>query len=426
MVPRKYDKDPRLASWVETQRAIWNRDYREATAAEQQTAGAIAFPEPAAVPPVAAATAAKYNDSSVEVWPTGTLLEHVSKTQHHLGGAAVEDLAVSATTMAEGEDPDAMIIHNDEVVDAAAAAGAGGFDYLHQQDMDTTKLPAAPPKQRLSAERKAKLDALGFVWSLRNKRIDDHWDEMFGQLVQYKAKHGDCLVPSRFEENLRLGKWVETQRYEYTKLRRAATQVEEEPKKSSGTTTEANAAAASLAGKRMTSPRLTEERIKRLEGIGFEWKVKHKMKRYYARIWDQMYQRLLQFKAENGHCLVPKRYPADIKLGTWVHTQRIQYRKMTGTVSARSSSEAGSDEEFIMDKPEDEVSYRLTDERRKRLDEIGFVWNVKENERANEQNRVARNSYDDQWDQMFHQLKQYKEQHGHCLVPKRYAENRKL
>jgi hypothetical protein len=35
---------------------------------------------------------------------------------------------------------------------------------------------------RLSVEKKAKLDELGFVWSLRNKRIDDHWDEMFGQV----------------------------------------------------------------------------------------------------------------------------------------------------------------------------------------------------------------------------------------------------
>jgi hypothetical protein len=32
---------------------------------------------------------------------------------------------------------------------------------------------------------------------------------------------------------------------------------------------------------RAATPRLTEERIRRLESIGFEWKVKHKMKRYY-------------------------------------------------------------------------------------------------------------------------------------------------
>jgi hypothetical protein len=31
--------------------------------------------------------------------------------------------------------------------------------------------------KRLSQERKEKLDALGFVWSLRSKRVDDHWDQ---------------------------------------------------------------------------------------------------------------------------------------------------------------------------------------------------------------------------------------------------------
>ena len=31
------------------------------------------------------------------------------------------------------------------------------------------------------------------------------------QLVEYKETNGHCLVPSRYEENSKLGKWVETQ-----------------------------------------------------------------------------------------------------------------------------------------------------------------------------------------------------------------------
>jgi hypothetical protein len=73
---------------------------------------------------------------------------------------------------------------------------------------------------------------------------------------------------------------------------------------------------------KQSGARLTEARIRRLEAIGFEWKVKNKMKRYYERQWDEMFQKLLSFKEENGHCMVPKRYLADLKLGTWVHTQR--------------------------------------------------------------------------------------------------------
>jgi hypothetical protein len=29
LVPRKYEQDPKLATWVETQRVLWNRDYRK-------------------------------------------------------------------------------------------------------------------------------------------------------------------------------------------------------------------------------------------------------------------------------------------------------------------------------------------------------------------------------------------------------------
>ena len=147
----------------------------------------------------------------------------------------------------------------------------------------------------------------------------------------------DCLVPSRYEDNLKLGKWVETQRYEYTKLQRAAEQnlvkkgasenaaVSGAPDRvgvlavssATGTIACKPAGVTSKLG-RPVNPRLTEDRLRRLESIGFEWKVKHKMKRYYDKQWDQMFERLLAFKAATGHCMVPKRYPPDMKLGTWV------------------------------------------------------------------------------------------------------------
>ena len=44
---------------------------------------------------------------------------------------------------------------------------------------------------------------------------------------------------------------------------------------------------------------------------------------------------------ENGHCLIPKRYPPDVKLGTWVHTQRIQFRKLT---ASKKEETDGTDE----------------------------------------------------------------------------------
>ena len=119
---------------------------------------------------------------------------------------------------------------------------------------------------------------------------------------------------------------------------------------------------------------------------------------------------------------MPKRYPPDLKLGTWVHTQRIQYRKLlAGTAKKGAQWEASEGE-----KSEDDKNFRLTEDRRRRLDEVGFVWSARENEKANEPVKATRNSYDDQWDAMFERLRAYKERHGDCLVPKRCASDPKL
>ena len=98
---------------------------------------------------------------------------------------------------------------------------------------------------------------------------------------------------------------METQRYEYTKLQRAAiSDSEEVPEPQNCNNTMG----------RPANPRLTPERLRRLESIGFEWKVKNKMKRYYDKQWDSMFQQLLDFKQRYGHVNVPKRYPENIKV----------------------------------------------------------------------------------------------------------------
>jgi hypothetical protein len=60
----------------------------------------------------------------------------------------------------------------------------------------------------------------------------------------------------------------------------------------------------------------------------------------------------------------------------------------------------------------EDVSYRLTDSRRKRLEEIGFVWSARDGEKGTEIGRITRNSYDDQWDVMFEKLEEYKRNTG--------------
>jgi hypothetical protein len=146
------------------------------------------------------------------------------------------------------------------------------------------------------------------------------------------------LVPSRYEANLKLGKWVETQRYEYTKLQRAGSastydgsiidqldnrSEENEGSEPNNNNIDDNMNKKPVAGSannnnmnvnRPTNPRLTGDRLRRLESIGFEWKVKHKMKRYYDKQWDQMFARLMSYQELKEHCMVPKRYPPDMKL----------------------------------------------------------------------------------------------------------------
>jgi hypothetical protein len=118
--------------------------------------------------------------------------------------------------------------------------------------------------------------------------------------------------------------------------------------------------------------------------------------------------------------------------GTWVHTQRIQYRKlMAGTKKTMAEGEGAPTEEELNEMKKDmggeeEVSYRLTEARRIRLEQVGFIWSAREGEKGTDAGRITRNSYDDQWDFMFAKLTEYKDKFGDCLVPKRYKENSKL
>jgi hypothetical protein len=44
-------------------------------------------------------------------------------------------------------------------------------------------------------------------------------------------------------------------------------------------------------------------------------------------LFVDMYQRLVKYKKEHGHCLVPRRYERDPKLSTWVETQRVLWNR---------------------------------------------------------------------------------------------------
>jgi len=112
--------------------------------------------------------------------------------------------------------------------------------WIHTQRKQYKKFQEGE-QSAMTHKRIEKLESIGFVWDA----LESQWNEQFELLQQYKIDHGDCLVPYRYttKDGVNLGKWVSTQRQEYKKL--------QEEKLSA----------------------ITQERIEKLESIGFVWEV---------------------------------------------------------------------------------------------------------------------------------------------------------
>ena len=91
-------------------------------------------------------------------------------------------------------------------------------------------------RNMLSQERITKLERIVFEWEPTQAR----WNEMYQGLVDYKKTRDHCNVPQDYPENPRLGRWAGFQRTLYKK------------------------------GK------LSQDRIDKLEAIGFEWEPRRR------------------------------------------------------------------------------------------------------------------------------------------------------
>jgi hypothetical protein len=163
---------------------------------------------------------------------------------------------------------------------------------------------------------------------------------MLDRLREYKSVRGNCLVPQHWKEDRSLAEWVTNQRMAYKRKR------------------------------------LDPERIRELDEIGFDWDP-------VSTRWEQMFQRLVDFKNKHGHLNVPSTTPESVELANWVQTQRAAKRCNRPIIAQRGN----------------------------RLEEIGFSWRI-----------VEQNG----WDSMFERLVQFKQAYGHCNVPQRWPEDRKL
>jgi superfamily II DNA or RNA helicase len=286
---------------------------------------------------------------------------------------------------------------------------------------------------KLSPERIAALDALGFAWRLGefsgNRSPQEAWNTMLKRLIAFHAEHGHATVPQVYRPDKKLGWWVTTQRRKYRKQKLADWQIArlnelgfdwdggrnggrprtnalkplsgEKPltgekyfemmfqalleyRQAHGDCLvpqrfkENRKLAEWVSEQRMaySRERLAPERVRRFDEIGFEWDP-------IGTRWEEMFQQLVEFKKQHGHTNVPQRSGKYAELGTWVRNQRAAKR----------------------------YNRPILAERGKRLDEIGFVWRL-----------VERNA----WERMLERLVEFKKLHGHCNVPQKGGGDKRL
>jgi hypothetical protein len=140
-------------------------------------------------------------------------------------------------------------------------------------------------KSPITSARIQSLESLGFEWGSHSAA----WEDRLSELADYRKEYGNCNVPKRYSDNLKLGKWVAEQRTQY--------RFHKEGKISS----------------RMLS------RIEELESLGFEWRVG-------VTAWEDRLSELADYRKIHGHCNVSRNDSEHTKLGHWVTNQRYQYR----------------------------------------------------------------------------------------------------
>ena len=137
-------------------------------------------------------------------------------------------------------------------------------------------------KGKIDESYQQRLENLGMSWD----PIADQWERTFSLLEEYKKEHGNCLVPQSYLiGDVPLGRWVSDQRYQCNK------------------------------GK------LSADRRGLLDSLGFIWDP-------FSDQWESNFALLEQFQEREGHTNVPIHHEEDgAKLGTWLNTQRQNFKK---------------------------------------------------------------------------------------------------
>ena len=180
-------------------------------------------------------------------------------------------------------------------------------------------------RNKLGEDRIGRLSEIGFIWV----RHETAWEMMFNALVDFKRKHEHCNVRSGNAQYRQLAIWV--------------------------------------SGQRSNRCRLSGERVRRLEEIGFVWDP-------FDSAWEKMFVALLDFHRRHGHCTVARNWHRNPALSRWVLRQR-----------------------------QDKKKGQLAAERIERLRALGFLWNTRQTA----------------WERMLLKLKEFNREQGHCNVSPR-------
>jgi dsDNA-binding SOS-regulon protein len=188
--------------------------------------------------------------------------------------------------------------------------------------------------------RKEKMDGLGFLWvSQREILSEEKWDEMFDRLRAYKKEHNNCNVPRFYDKDERLALWVVRQRQELKNNKQLLTSI-----RNDGTT-----------------------RKQLLDDIGFAWKLRDRLvTNPDSAEWDRKYDVLQLYKAQYGHCNVPREWKEDEELAKWAVRQRHELRRSAPIMTALRSD--GTTRQDL-------------------LNEIGLVWDLRSSKKRQPKKR---------------------------------------
>lgn len=247
---------------------------------------------------------------------------------------------------------------------------------------------------------------------------DAAWDVRFQELKQYRREYGHLHVPSCSKDHPSLGNWVNHQRLMYR------------------------------------SGRMLSDRRDRLEKVGFDWisrgrSVEFRDSGYWDDKWERMYRKLVQFHKRFEHCVVPSSWGGYPRLSEWVKRQRhlqeegtlskerwrrlkalglatkkpgsldprwersfvrlMEYKRQYGNCRVPAESkEHFKLGQWCVKMRRHKRNGVMSAEKRRRLDEVGFVWDP----------TAAREAeHDVLWLKWMTKLQAFRDKRGHWRVP---------